>query len=72
MSNCVCGHDRLYHDSREGCVRFLCCDRKRNLFVGKRHTEHDGINHQSKPCLCGAFEAQPDRWDEDTEAGAIG
>ena len=52
---CECGHTRAYHDHREGCIRFLCCDRTRNLFPGKRHTEHDFITHTVKPCLCSRF-----------------
>ena len=70
--NCVCGHSRVVHDFRDGCIKFLCCDRTRNLFPGKRHTEHDGVNHQAQHCLCKTFEQQPTRWDEDMEAGAIG
>lgn len=72
MSNCICGHERLYHDYRDGCVKFLCCEKTRILTPGKRHTEHDGINHQSEPCKCSRFTAEPDRWKQDMEAGAIG
>lgn len=68
---CVCGHDRIYHKYGEGCITFLCCKKVRNLFSGRRHTEHDGINHKAKPCLCKKF-TEPDRWTEDKEAGAIG
>ena len=68
---CVCGHDFAYHKHEEGCIKFLCCDKVRNLFPGKRHTEHDGVNHQAMSCRCRAF--HEDRsWTQDMEAGAIG
>lgn len=73
MTDCVCGHSRASHDYRDGCIKFLCCNRTRNLFPGKRHSEHDFVDHQVKHCLCKAFVAATrSRWDEDTEAGAIG
>ena len=55
MTDCQCGHSRHYHDYRDGCIKFLCCDRTRNLFPGKRHTEHDGVNHSAKHCPCGRY-----------------
>lgn len=72
MNRCVCGHDRYLHDFREGCVKFLCCNRTRNLYPGMRHTEHDGINHTVDHCQCTKFLEAKDRWQEDIEAGAIG
>lgn len=72
MSTCVCGHDRTVHKSREGCIRFVCCDRVRNLFPGRRHTEHDGVNHKAEHCGCQQFQEHISRWQEDMEAGAIG
>lgn len=52
---CVCGHTYHVHDYREGCIKFLCCTRSRNLFPGKRHTEHDGVNHTVQHCLCKTY-----------------
>lgn len=52
---CECGHTRNYHDLNEGCTKFLCCQRTRFMTPGKRHTEHDGADHASKPCLCTKF-----------------
>lgn len=68
---CVCGHDRVSHNRTDGCLKFLCCTKERNLFPGKRHTEHDGANHKALACRCRAFE-EDTRWAQDMEAGAIG
>ena len=70
--NCQCGHHITQHRFREGCIRFLCCDRTRNLIPGYRHTEHDGVNHKAQHCGCKQFQQQTNRWIEDMEAGAIG
>jgi hypothetical protein len=51
----TCGHDRPSHDYYHGCLVFLCCDRRQNTFPGKRHMEHDGINHKAQPCACEQF-----------------
>lgn len=56
MSDCACGHPRTTHDYHDGCIKFLCCDRTRNLIPGKRHQEHDGINHRAKPCPCAKYQ----------------
>ena len=72
MTDCICGHARAYHDDNRGCIKFLCCHRTRNLGIGRGGSEHDFINHTIQGCPCAKFEAEPDRWTEDTEAGAIG
>ena len=68
---CVCGHTVHTHRRGEGCLKFLCCDREKNLFPGKRHTEHDGAGHRALHCRCRTFE-EDTRWSQDMEAGAIG
>lgn len=55
--NCICGHSRHVHNLHEGCIQFLCCTKTRNLTPGKRHTEHDGADHQALPCRCLGFDA---------------
>lgn len=72
MSDCICGHDRASHDYRDGCLKFLCCNKTRVTAIGKSGSEHDFINHQTKPCLCNKYVEAPSRWDDDMEAGAIG
>ena len=57
--NCQCGHPRHTHDYHDGCLQFLCCDRRRNLTPGHRHQEHDGVNHRAHPCTCERFTATP-------------
>jgi hypothetical protein len=52
---CTCGHHRADHTYGEDCLRFLCCTRRRNLTPGRRHTEHDGINHATQSCACTTF-----------------
>ena len=52
---CTCGHPRTVHDYRDGCLRFLCCDRTRNLTPGRRHTEHDGAGHRPSYCPCNSY-----------------
>jgi hypothetical protein len=56
MTNCMCGHPLTQHDYNHGCEVFLCCDRVRNNALGRRHQEHDGANHQAKPCPCGKYQ----------------
>lgn len=68
---CVCGHTRTNHDYGYGCGKFLCCNRTKNRFPGKRGTEHDGVDHRAQSCVCEQFQ-KATRWDEDKEAGAIG
>ena len=69
---CACGHTQHNHGQNGSCDKFLCCDRTRDRRIGHSGAEHDFTNHQTQHCPCVKFQAQPDRWQDDIEAGAIG
>jgi hypothetical protein len=55
MNCATCGHPRHKHDWYAGCESFLCCDRPKINTPGRRHTEHDGVNHRASHCPCEKF-----------------